>query len=608
MIITVEAAATSPMFLAGTWGGGIYKLEWDNKDKYWKWKKVSTELPQPYLEYFAADREGNLYSGGTNNLLYKSEDNGITWSWTPTKLPVKGNGLAIDPENPERWLLTSWGDGVRWSKKQGMRRSWTREPAPSLFMRAPRAIRTADPPQTTYYAIADGTTIVRAKKFEGAWEPVATMPRDIQAWDLALKPGTAGTLVVATDIGVAEVSPDGQVTFPKLKASTTNARSLAVEHDRVLIGTAGHGVIEWVLPAGGEPPRSAAISTNLGNLNVYTLALSTHPKPASLIQEAKRSIPKFWTALNEGLQNLSINGLAVHPNDEEILFCSTEGGFYKSNNGGLNWIGFNDGLNIASVGKIIVDENNPDVIYVASGLVRIFGSTFITAGAVYKTTDGAKNWEKKDQGLTSLAIMYLVFDPNNSSVIYANAFLAGLFKSDDGADTWYDFNPGITGVRGLVVEVGQKAPNDLFTGTLGSGLYRFNGTKNEWEGANEGLSATQIFHLAQDPFDGDTWLVGTVQTGVFKTTNGGKNWRAISLPVQSIYRIAYNPQKQGVVYLGSSVLGRNGAGVFRSADGGETWADDSTGLLSLDIAELIISPQGVIYAGTANGVYFKRAD
>ena len=84
--------------------------------------------------------------------------------------------------------------------------------------------------------------------------------------------------------------------------------------------------------------------------------------------------------------------------------------------------------------------------------------------------------------------------------------------------------------------------------------------------------------------------------------------RAISLPVQQIYRIAYNPQKQGVVYLGASELGVKGTGVFRSTDGGETWADDNTGLLSLDIAALMISPQGVVYVGTANGVYFKRAD
>ncbi len=80
------------------------------------------------------------------------------------------------------------------------------------------------------------------------------------------------------------------------------------------------------------------------------------------------------------------------------------------------------------------------------------------------------------------------------------------------------------------------------------------------------------------PGDHLTYLVGAASGGIYKTTDGGVNWRPVfdAHPVQSIGALAIAPSDRNVVWAGTGEGKIRshislGQGIYRSTDGGETW-------------------------------------
>src|SRR5206468_1441134 len=87
---------------------------------------------------------------------------------------------------------------------------------------------------------------------------------------------------------------------------------------------------------------------------------------------------------------------------------------------------------------------------------------------------------------------------------------------------------------------------------------------------------------------------------VFKTVDGGETWRAHNTGFQDgritfsgliVTALAIDPQTPTVLYAGTSPTG-----VFRSADGGRTWR--ATSFLR-DVTRLVVDPSGTIGDVTA---------
>jgi photosystem II stability/assembly factor-like uncharacterized protein len=111
--------------------------------------------------------------------------------------------------------------------------------------------------------------------------------------------------------------------------------------------------------------------------------------------------------------------------------------------------------------------------------------------------------------------------------------------------------------------------------------------------------------LAVDARRPATVYAGTSR-GVFKTTNGGRRWRAASAglgrrPVQSL---AVDPGRSATVYAGTQE-----GGVYRSTNGGESWRRLRGGLPPVAIPALAVDPRnGAVYAGTYGaGVFDWRS-
>lgn len=583
---------TASLVLAGTWGGGVWRITDENK-----WQAANADAPQPYTAFLTAAPDGRLFCGGTEATVLDSEDNGKTWSATPTRLPAPATGFVLDPADSARWMITTWGRGVWISLDEG--RNWTEAPAPSKFMRGLRVLRMGAGTPAKPYAVADGTTIVRAAAFGGEWSEIARMPRGIKAWDLAVKPTGRPVLLAATDAGVAEIGDDGKPAFLKLEESTGWARAIVTDLDRVLVGTYGGGIVEW-RPDTSETPKARRINTDLGNSSISALVASLHPKPAAAEGTEVVSGPRIWTDRSAGLSSTWVNGLACKPGDEKVVYCSTKSGFYRSTDGGANWVLTGTGLVGLNLGHILVDPYTQDNLYMTPA------ETTNPVG-VQKSTDGGKTWVQKNKGFSSLIAMWIALKPDSPSTVIAVTWGGGTYISWDGAENWSRLG-GMTQQNCYTVTFGAVSPNTVLAGVVGK-IYRLS-SMSTWQASDKGMPGLDIWNLAQDPNNGKTWLAGTAGGGLFKSLDDGQSWLRISkgLTTGDIYRVVYHPAKPGVVFIGTknSSTGRGGSGIFRSLDGGENWAPDNEGLPSLGIEDVLVTPKGLIYVATQNGVYYKQ--
>lgn len=94
-------------------------------------------------------------------------------------------------------------------------------------------------------------------------------------------------------------------------------------------------------------------------------------------------------------------------------------------------------------------------------------------------------------------------------------------------------------------------------------------TSDEYEaGVYAGEACQQIRQMEISPFDSNIIYFGTDTSGIYKTTNGGKNWYSVSNHISShcTKGLLCDPIDPNTVY--SSF---RGSGFFRSKDGARTW-------------------------------------
>ncbi|MDZ4730068.1 MAG: hypothetical protein SH820_09020, partial [Xanthomonadales bacterium] len=258
-----------------------------------------------------------------------------------------------------------------------------------------------------------------------------------------------------------------------------------------------------------------------------------------------------WRGIGPALMSGRIADIAVDPTDRSVWYVGVgSGGVWKTINSGTTWESIFDGQGSYSIGAITIDPNNPNIIWVGTG-ENVSGRHVAYGDGVYRSLDGGANWQ--NMGLKeSEHIGMIRIDPRDSKVIYVAAQgplwsgggERGLYKSSDGGESWKMI--------------------------LGAGPYT---------GVNE-------IHL--DPRNPDVLIAskhqrirsvaalinGGPESGIFKSTDAGKNWRQLKtgLPEEDMGKIglAISPIDPNVVYA-TIELGNRKGGFWRSADGGETW-------------------------------------
>ena len=150
---------------------------------------------------------------------------------------------------------------------------------------------------------------------------------------------------------------------------------------------------------------------------------------------------------------------------------------------------------------------------------------------------------------------------------------------------WRNIGPQ-RGGRSLGCAGSPGRPNEYYFGATGGGLWKTTDGGQEWFPVTDGkISCSSIGAVAVAETNPDVVYIGGGETqlrgsitqgdGVYKSVDGGKNWRSLGLKeTQAISRIRVHPTNPDVVYVGAlgHPYGDNEErGVFRSIDGGNTW-------------------------------------
>ncbi len=300
---------------------------------------------------------------------------------------------------------------------------------------------------------------------------------------------------------------------------------------------------------------------------------------------------KNWVFASFGIKNWYGMQLATHPEDADTLFTTTNGGVYKSTNAGKSWelIGGSDLCDDEDAGGnchyhgIVVEKEAPFKVLVGSG-----GDQYAKEGVgLTGSEDNGESWRNSDDGFVrDVHVSKLVIDPNNNNVFYATT---------QGETEYTD-------------KVGD-----------GAGVFKSTDRGNNWTQINNGLNSLETNVLAVDPNDSDVLYLGTDDDGIYKSINGGENWKKL-IPTASfgVGDIIVDPQNSNNVYMGTvdyfrlsesrGVLGD--FGVYKSTDGGTTWEEFNSGLNHLGVFSLELSEENrTLYAGTrAGGVYWINLD
>lgn len=160
-----------------------------------------------------------------------------------------------------------------------------------------------------------------------------------------------------------------------------------------------------------------------------------------------------------GLENsMHIPRIRIHPKNPSIVYAAVLGdlykssedrGVYKSTDGGETWKKVLFANADAGAVDLIMDPENPDILYASTWRVRRSPYDFSSGGegsALWKTNDGGKTWEEisTNEGFPegTLGIIGITVSPVNPERVWAivEANEGGIYRSDDGGKTWENTN------------------------------------------------------------------------------------------------------------------------------------------------------------------------
>jgi len=268
---------------------------------------------------------------------------------------------------------------------------------------------------------------------------------------------------------------------------------------------------------------------------------------------------------------------AVGPKGQNytIWVATASSGVWKSINEGVTFEPVFEHQGTSTIGDLAIAPSNPEIVWVGTGEANIFRSSNPGCG-IWKTNDGGETWTH--MGLEeTFTISRILVHPDNPDIVYVAASghewtenkERGLYKTTDGGESWEKilYKGPESGVNDLVMD--PRDPEILYATT-------WQRTRQKWN----------------DPRTYESHK----NNGVWKTTDGGKNWKQLSngLPASKFmgrtgidvarsnpdvvyafvddYEIAFKAEEGELDSYGrpkENVI--KGATLYRSDDAGESW-------------------------------------
>ena len=638
-----QASKDPDVLIVGT-NRGVFRSE--NSGDSWEQLNTSSTPGLINVESLAVDpRDTDVIYAGTWYLPYKTTDGGRTWNITKTGIIDDSDifAIEIDTTNPDHVIMSACSGiyetksaGAQWRKVNGI---------PSQSRRTRAILQNPAIPSAIYAGTTEGFWL----SMNGGqdWR-VTTNRQNFEVNAIAVHPKNPNTVYIGTNNYGVMVSRDGGKTFAPSNEGYSGRRAYFVLPDRerpgriyaTTINTATGGGFFYVSNDGGEnwqlsarnmPSRliSYSILQDRTDANIIYLGTNyglyrstdrgaswapvTPPKPKPKPRRGRNTRASATTARSTA----AVAGQAS-PDQKELV---------KRAQGALNTLGYNvgtpDGVagtrTVAALRKFQSDKAIPQtgtldaVTLAALGL----GGGRQSAGGPAQALQAAPVFLVDNITINALVHTY---DERGGRPGMLAATNTGLYRTYDPNAGWERLSYGESldaEARTLTISTSPNNPQTIYVGTANSGVLVSRDGGANWNQIRSIPVDAPINVIEQDPRRSTHVYVGTTQT-LYVSHDGGERWRRRggNLPLGSFTSILINPEKSDEVYAGnayerggSSFTPIEGGGVFRSDDAGITWQRIDPQLPSRRVWALAFDPNdsSKLFIGSHSaGVYVAR--
>ena len=267
-----------------------------------------------------------------------------------------------------------------------------------------------------------------------------------------------------------------------------------------------------------------------------------------------------WRNISDGYFGGSIGSIAIAPSDPNIIYVgggektlrgnfSHGDGVWKSVDAGETWefVGLEDSRQVP---RIRIHPKDPNTVFAA---VLGHASGPNQQRGVFRSTDGGENWKRVLFANDEAGAVDLIIDPNNPRVLYASTWRvkrnhyslesggegSAMWKSVDGGDTWTDIsrNDGLPqkstlGIIGITVSPVDSNRLWAMVEANDGGLFRSDNAGKSWTKINDERKLRQrawyYTRLYADTQNRDQVYVLNVQ--FHRSNDGGKTFSSIRTP------------------------------------------------------------------------------
>lgn len=312
-----------------------------------------------------------------------------------------------------------------------------------------------------------------------------------------------------------------------------------------------------------------------------------------------------WSRLSNAI-HVDQHGLYIHPQDPNFMILGNDGGIYKTTNNWSSWEHV-ENMPITQFYTCTIDEQFPDILY---GGTQDNGTwrTVNPLTGEYEFLFGGDGF-------------YVNVDPTDNRYVYLEYQYGNLFRSTNGGINFLRVDNGIPSLRrnwNTPVIFQPNNPSTLYYG--GNRLYKSTNRASSWQAISPDLSNGAVIGpysntygsittISVSPINTDIVYAGTDDGNVWVTYNDGGDWTKVSenLPNRWVTRVAASPHELMTAYVCFSGFryGEYLPHIFQTLDGGNSWLDVSGNLPEVPINDVIIDPNDAqnLYVATDVGVY-----
>lgn len=607
---------------------------------------------------FNPQDSNTLYAGSASGGLWRSRTAGIgaeAWQYLPTGFPVLGvSSIAIAPSDSNiiyigtgevysyqnaqgsvvlRATRGSYGIGILKSENAGL--TWEKSLDWSYFQeRAVQAVRINPLNQNTIWA---ATTEGTYKSID-AGESWTIVNSTIMAMDLVINPEDTNTVYIAcgnfgsTGRGIYRTE-NGGASWSQLSNGLPGAflgkAQLAIHaaNPEILYASIGNGFTSyngatWLCRTenGGDSWEVVSTEDYSRWQGWYSHFVGVHPYDDLAVLTGginiwrstdggyNLEVQSVWEAWYLGLTqpgepegppeyaHADHHTMIYHPDNPDIVYFGTDGGVFRSLDGGQTFEGCNGGFQTQQFYPGFSSSiENPDLA---------MGGMQDNATAIYQGTDA---WNRVIGGDGS----FTAINQTSNNILFGSYQYLAMQRSINSGASWYQVSPPQNGEACFIAPFILCPSNQSIVYAGRSYVFRSGNNGSNWQILNDAqpLDGNPILSIAVGNQTCGTVYATTApvhsRARIFRSFDSGTNWDEITqdLPDRYPMDIIVGPQGDEYLYLVFSGFGTSH--VVKSEDAGDQWIDIGQGLPDVPTSAVFVDPQfpDHIYVGNDLGVY-----